>query len=316
MKQGYDWRQVGLGAALASALFLGMAPIFGKQAILLGFSPRAVVVIRTTLAAGLLFILMLAFSRKYLYIYPIGFYGCLLAGVVNGLGSVLYYSALGRIDASLGSLLYSLYPIFAALWLMIDRQPIQRLTILRLTMILPAIYLITSTGRNTVDLAGVVMMLGAACLYAFHVIINQRILYEVPAPTVTLYTLLAMSVVTVVAYFGFDRQPLPEAVEGSIFELWWPVLGLALITFLSRITLFMGVKHLGGMRTTLLGLGELLVAILAAHWLLGDALTATQWIGAVFLTLILMSTGLEKLVTERKHTSGWLAWLDPPQVPW
>jgi drug/metabolite transporter (DMT)-like permease len=183
-------------------------------------------------------------------------------------------------------------------------------------MILPAIYLITATGSQKVDLAGVLMMLGAACLYALHVIINQRILYEVPAPTVTLYTLLAMSVVTVIAYFGFDRKPLPEAADGSTFELWWPVLGLALITFLSRITLFMGVKHLGGMRTTLLGLGELLVAILAAHWLLGDALTATQWTGAVFLTMILMTTGLEKVVTERKRTSGWLAWLDPPQVPW
>ena len=53
-------------------------------------------------------------------------------------------------------------------------------------------------------------MLGAAALYALHLPINQRVLYEVPAPTVTLYTLLAMSAVVVPAYLVFD----PGAIRG------------------------------------------------------------------------------------------------------
>ena len=83
-------RARGVRSALASALFLGLVPIFGKQAILLGFAPLAVVAIRTTLAAAVLLIIMLIFRRGFLYIYPVGLLGCVLAGLVNGLGSILY----------------------------------------------------------------------------------------------------------------------------------------------------------------------------------------------------------------------------------
>jgi len=47
-------RKKGIAAALASAIFLGMAPVFGKQAILSGMPWQGVVAIRTTLAALLL----------------------------------------------------------------------------------------------------------------------------------------------------------------------------------------------------------------------------------------------------------------------
>ena len=73
----------GIGAALSSALFLGLAPIFGKQAITLGFSPLAVVALRTGMAAGLLLLIMVLFRRPYLYIYPAGLLGCGLAGFLN-----------------------------------------------------------------------------------------------------------------------------------------------------------------------------------------------------------------------------------------
>ena len=92
-------RNTGVQAALASAVFLGLAPIFGKQAILLGLSPLSVVALRTLLATLLLIVVMLIFKRKYFYIYPAGLLGCLLAGGINGAGSLLYYGSLGRIDA-------------------------------------------------------------------------------------------------------------------------------------------------------------------------------------------------------------------------
>ena len=39
--------------------------------------------------------------------------------------------------------------------------------------------------------------------YALHLLINQRVLYEVPAPTVTFYTLLGMAVTVSVAFLAF-----------------------------------------------------------------------------------------------------------------
>lgn len=54
---------------------------------------------------GLLWLLFAIFARKYLYIYPAGLLGCIVVGVVNGIGSLFFYSGLGLLDASLVQLL-------------------------------------------------------------------------------------------------------------------------------------------------------------------------------------------------------------------
>jgi drug/metabolite transporter (DMT)-like permease len=195
----------GILAAFSSAIFLGMAPVFGKLAITLGFTPFAVVALRTGFAASIMFLAIAIFFRQYLYIFPVGLLGCALAGATNGLGSLLYYLALQRLDASVGQLLYSLYPFFVALWLILDHQPPTRLTLFRVALATIAVLLLTNTSDHAVDTTGVLMMIGASILYAMHLPINQRVLYEVPAPTVALYTLLAMSAVVIPTYLIFDR---------------------------------------------------------------------------------------------------------------
>lgn len=300
----------GIMAALGSAIFFGLSPVFGKLAISHGFSPLAVVALRTSLAAGALLIIVVLFYRQFLYIFPVGLLGCAFAGVINGLGSLLYYLALGRLDASVGQLLYSLYPFFVALWLILDHQPPTRLTLFRISLATMAVILLTSMPENKVDPVGVLMMLGAAVLYAMHLPINQRVLYEAPAPTVTLYTLLAMSMVVVPAYFLFDRQwPVSDAP-------WQPVLGLALVTFLSRLSLFFGVKKIGGMQTAILGLGELLIAVVFSHLWLNESLTAPQWLGAVGLGLSLILVTFEKNPpAPHGGKTGWLSWIRSPDLP-
>ena len=302
-------RNMGVRSALLSAVFLGLAPIFGKQAIILNFSPLAVVGFRTLSAALLLLFLVAIFRRQYLYIYPAGLIGCGLAGLFNGLGSILYYSALGHINASVGQLLYSLYPLFIALIMIFDSQPPSRFTIFRIFLATIAVIFLTYTTSGTVDIIGVIEMLLASALYALHLPINQRVLYDIPAPTVTLYTLIAMSLVVFPAFLLFDRS-IPANAN------WWPVLGLTLVTFISRLLLFLGVKHLGGLQTALLGLLELLVTIgLSIVWL-QETLTTTQWIGAGILITSTLLVYFEKPSGERKpHRGGLLSWLTPPWIP-
>jgi len=301
-------RSQGVVAALASALFMGTMPVFGKQAFALGFSPLAVVALRSAIAA-LLMLGVMNFQRQFFYIYPVGLLGCLIAGVLNGIGSIFYYTALSRLDASVGHLIYSFYPLFVALWLWLDRQQISRITLLRLTLALPGIYLLIRTGHDPVNLSGAFMMLLAALFYALHLIINQRILYEAPAPTVTLYTLLAMAL-TVGAAFAIAHPVLPA------FSLsWWPVLGMAGVTFLSRLTLFLGVKNLGGLQTALLGLSELLVTVFLAQVWLGERLSPAQWAGAFLIGGSMLLMALDQSSPEQRTSSGWLRWLNPPHLP-
>jgi drug/metabolite transporter (DMT)-like permease len=307
-------QSAGIFAALASAVFLGLAPVFGRWAILLGFSWQAVVALRTGLATLMLFVLMLIFKRQFLYIFPVGLFGCFLAGGINGLGSLLYYMALGQLPASLGQLLYAIYPLFVAVFSILDKQPISRLTMLRVSLAVMAVLFLTlDTGEVQIPLRAVLMMIGAAALYALHIPINQRVLYEIPAPTVTLYTLLAMSLVTVPFYLLFNRQWPAAHVS------WMPLIGLTLVTFISRLTLFLGIKNIGGTQTAILGLGELFITIVISHYLLGENLTAVQIIGACILGISLLLVTFEKHDPTKRHPKGgWLAWIHPPEVnvPW
>ncbi len=298
----------GIYAALASAFFLGLAPVFGKMAILYGMSPLAAVALRTILAAFLMLALLLMTNRRYLYIYPVGLIGCLLAGGINGIGSLLFYGSLARIDASVGQLLNSMYPIFLTLWLALDHQPPSRLTLLRIGLSIPAVYLLTQADYAGLDMIGVGMMLGAAALYALHLPINQRVLVDMPAPTVTLYTLLAMSAVVVPAFLFTDS---PASLQTVPTNAWWAVGGLTVVTFLSRLTLFMGVKELGGMQTAIIGLSELLVTVFVANIWLDEYLSAEQRLGALLLFTSVLLVGFDKKPPPPKQSEGWLQWLHP-----
>jgi drug/metabolite transporter (DMT)-like permease len=124
-----------------------------------------------------------------------------------------------------------------------------------------------------------------------------------------------MSVVVVPAYLIFDHQ-MP-----SYNTPWWPLLGLTLVTSLSRLALFLGIKHIGGMQTALLGLAELLVAILFSYIWLHDNLSMTQWLGAVGLCISLLLVKFEKQPKIHHGSgSGWFSWIRSPDVsqdvPW
>ena len=303
-------KNTGVWAAVSSAVFLGLAPVLGKKAISLNFTYLQVAAFRTLIAALLLFVVLAIFRREYLYIYPAGLIGCSIAGVINGIGSLFYYGSLEYINASLGQLLYSLYPFFLAIWMTLDAQPLSKLSLFRIGLAVVALFLLLhNTNDSVTNYWGMVYMLIAALFYALHLPINQKVLYDVPAPTVTLYTLIAMSAVVVPAFLVFDFG-LPYRAS------WSPIIWLALATFFSRILLFMGVKHLGGMQTALLGLLELVITIGLSIFWLGEQLSLNQWLGAGFLCATILLATKEKPDAGKRHQGkiSWLNWLRPPDI--
>ncbi|MEJ2571798.1 MAG: DMT family transporter [Anaerolineales bacterium] len=293
----------GVAIAISSAGLIGLTPIFGKLAIQAGMFSISVVAARTAAASILLFVVMLLFQRKYLYIFPVGFVGCMIAGSLNGLGSLFFYLGLARVDASLSQMLFSLYPLFVAFLLFLDGLKHSKITLLALLFSIPAVYF--SNGREA-DVIEAFASLLAGLFYALHIPINQRVLYEAPPPTVTLYTLFAMTMVVVPAELIFS----PTVFSGPQPAL-LPLIGLTLVTFFSRLALFSGVKSIGGMRTSLLGLGQVLVTVSVAYVWLGETLTPHQWLGALLLVTALILVGMDKPIASPLRSRGWLRWLSP-----
>jgi drug/metabolite transporter (DMT)-like permease len=118
-----------------------------------------------------------------------------------------------------------------------------------------------------------------------------------------------MSAIVIPAYLIFDRSFPTENIP------WIPVLGLTWVTFLSRLLLFTGVKHIGGMQTALLGLGELIVAVTFSHLYLKETLTTIQWIGMAGLGMSLLLVWFEKPPSPPTHPHGLLSFLQPPDFP-
>jgi drug/metabolite transporter (DMT)-like permease len=282
-----DKQQKGLMAALLTPLFMGMAPVFGKLALHTGFDPYTLAAIRTCLAALALWVVYLLFFRRYTFIFTAGLLGTVAVGVVNGLGSLLYYNGLYHLDnASLAQLLNMLYVIFAMLLTRIYGQQISTLSILRALLALLAVCLLVGLGevRGQVRWLGVGLMLGGAFMYALHVVLSQRVMFEMPAPTMTLYALTWMGLTVLLARLIFGG--LSAASWGpDVFQGWWFVLGLTAVTALSRVTLFAGVRHLGTVQTILLNVAEIGVTLLAAFFWLGERMSGAQW-GGVLLLLV------------------------------
>jgi drug/metabolite transporter (DMT)-like permease len=286
-----------LTAALLSPLFLGMAPVFGKLALRGGADPFTVAAIRTTLAAGLLWILYLIFWRKYIYIYPAGFLGCAVVGTVNGIGSLMYYNGLDRLDASLSQLLNGTYLIFVVLMARLGGQSLSWRTAVRVVLAMFGLLLLTGGVRGQVDWLGVGLMLGNALLFAGTVTLSQRVLWEMPARTVTLYVMTVMAVVVVMARAAYDLRWLPQNPDAM-----WAIWGLTLSTALSRLTLFAGIKNLGSLQTTLLAITELAVAVGFSFVFLNESLTTVQWIGVATFLISLILYGSN--YSERAPHSG------------
>lgn len=282
------WRQ-GVFWALASPIFLGSIPVLAKLAYAAGVGVITVVAFRTLFAAAILWIGTFLFARRLIRSSKPAVLSSLLAGAINGVGSIYFYSSLTRIDASLGQLINITYLIFVTLMLRLLGQVVSWLTLFRMGLALFAIFLLTMGGLGPPDWLGVGMMVIAALAYAIQLVLSQRILVDIPAPTMTLYAMTAMAGVVVFAWLLNPVDLTLISVPG-----WQAVLLMGLATALSRLTLFLGVKHLGSLQTALLGMLEVIVTIGMAAFLLGERLTGVQWLGAGVLLISILLVRYER----------------------
>jgi drug/metabolite transporter (DMT)-like permease len=269
---------LGVGAALLSTVFLGWAPIFGKMAYREGMTAYTVVAVRTLLAAALLWIIYLLFWRRHIRVTRTELAGCVAVGLVNGVGSLFYYTALSRIDASLVSLINTSYTLWVVLFLAASGQSLSRYTVISLLLAGCGVALLTQAEGAGADALGIMLMLVAALAYGWHLVLGQWVVADTDPRSVALYVLTTMAAVVTVARL-FEAGPLePMTMAG-----WWAVLGLGIVTGLSRLFMFLGLGRLGGIQTALLGLSELFVTLLVAFVVLGERLSGLQWLGGALL---------------------------------
>jgi drug/metabolite transporter (DMT)-like permease len=263
-----------------ASFFLGWAPILGKLAYSTGVVPYTLAAVRTLVAAGLMWAVFVLVWRDAILISWRELLGCVAVGAVNGIGSLLYYSGLQRLDASLASFLGTLYPLWVVIFLTASGEPLRWLTLARLVAALGGVYLLTGAGRGEADWLGAMLMIASAAINGWYMVMGQWVLADVPSHTATLYVLTAMAGVV-----GLARVLQASPVEHIPLGGWGAILALGVTTALSRILMFSGLERLGGTEAALIGLMELVVSLGLAFLLLGERLTPLQWFGGLVLVL-------------------------------
>jgi drug/metabolite transporter (DMT)-like permease len=290
----------GVIIALSTPLLLGMAPIFGKMAIAEGADPFSVAALRTAVSVLLLWVVYLLFFRRFITIYPAGLLGCVVVGVINGIGSIFYYGGLERLNnASLAQLLNGTYLIFAVFFSRMDGEKFTARVILRVTLAVVAMVLLTGFGITDAEpqrfWLGVGLMLANALMFAGTVFLSKYVLYEMPPQTVTLYVLTTMGILVGMVWIAVGTAP-----EGGVFfASLLPLILLGLTTVLSRLTMFTSIKFLGSMQTAVLAILEIGVALALAFVIHDERLTPGQLVGVGLLFASLLLIRREDLQVRR-----------------
>ena len=268
-----------VATTLMTPFFLGLAPVWGKIALQTGIDPFSVAAIRTIIAAAILWIVYLLFFRQYIFVHPASLSGCVIIGIINGIGSLFFYSGLGLLDASLSQLINGTYLAFALLLIRLDGEKINRRVWFQGAFSVIGLLILTGFSGGQMNPTGVGLMLANALMFAGTIVFSQYVVFEMPSQTATLYIVTTMAVLVTVAWLpGVGRVPL------ATYEAALPaIILLGITTALARLMLFAGVKLLGGFQTAVTALGEIAVALLMAFFILGDRLTTFQWVGVGFM---------------------------------
>jgi len=277
--------RTGFALVILSALCYSSLGIFGKVALREGLGVPSLLATRFTIAAVLLWALVLASPglraaaarargrRLHLLLWgSVGFAG----------QSALFFGALRFIPASLTEVLLYTCPAFLALilWLRTGRRP-RAPVLVAIPLALLGTWLAAAPEVEGASRAGVLLALAAGLWYAVFLLVLDRVTPGVPSILSTAYIVLgaAVAFVLVLPVAGGYAPPATPAA-------WAAVLGMVAAATLFGFFLFVaGMKRTGSQVAAILSTFEPLGTLLLAALFLGERLRPGQWAGAALILL-------------------------------
>lgn len=293
-----DHFRTGLMFAVGSALAFGMSGPLGKSLMVAGWSPTAAVTAR--LAGGALLMAVFAcFARPGWVREAISHWRtvCIYGAVPIAGAQLFYYNAVNHLSVGVALLLEYTAPLLVVgwLWATTRRRPTNPTlagVALAVVGIMLVLGVIDSGGfaAANVNIVGVAWGLAAGVCAACYFLMSERVSTGGEnADSVHPITLAAGGLAVggaITALLGVvGIMPMTFTANNAVVAGWttpWivPVLALGLIPTATAYTLgIIGIARLRPRFASLVGLSEVLFAVLAAWLLLSESITPTQAVG-------------------------------------
>jgi len=207
----------------------------------------------------------------------------LAAGIPEGCTTIFYYHALESVSASLAVVLLFQYILIALLLeTVLHRAMPSRQKMLAVLLLLPGSVLasgVLSGHALAVDAEGILYGLLAAASYAITLFLNATVGREVPSvckATVMTCGSALLTFLVLPPAFLFDGQAFLQLLH---YGLVLGVLGVTLPPLLFAI----GIPHTGVGLAGILTSSELVIAMLSAHFILGEPVALMAWLGILMI---------------------------------
>lgn len=294
----------GVGLAVVSATTFSTLGLFAKLAYSQGMVPAQALAWRFSLAAIILWALVLGRGGQH---RPIREYrNALLLGVLGFSPQAgLYFLAVRFLDPGIASLLLYLYPAFVVGMSLVFLKRRPRLAQLAALLASGLGCVLTLWTRGDYPVIGYVFGLAVAISYAGYLVAGERVLATLDPVFATTNVMTAAAVVywiITLASGAFFLPTTPMAIAG--------VVGIATIgSVIPIITLFAAIRLIGSADASLVSTIEPLFTVLLSALLLGERFTTLQLAGG---GLILAGVLILNVRPGRSRPGQGVSTLPPP----
>jgi drug/metabolite transporter (DMT)-like permease len=294
----------GVAFCVSSAAAYGAMGIFGKLAYDEGATVGTLLATRFTVAAVLFWLVAVGSGRvrdlRTVARRDLGF-ALALGGVGFGAQATGYFTALGRIDASLLSLLVYTYPVIVAVAAVaLGRDRANRRTTVALGLASAGLVLVLAgAASGALDPVGTALGLGTAVVYSAYVLVSENMVRRLsPLTLSTLVCTGAAVSLTVGAAASGQLRPGDVSLAG----FGWLVV-LALVSTVVAVGLFFaGLERVGPTAASILSTVEPVVTVVLACLLFRESFGPVQIAGGALVLLAVLAVQTSSLTTKPTTT--------------
>ncbi len=298
LTRGVDHFRLGMLFAVASAMSFALSGPLAKALMNGGWSPTGAVTARMAVGAVAMALFATIVNRGWIREAFAHRKTVIAYGLFPIAGAQLcYYNAVAHLSVGVALLLEYTAPILvvAYLWVTTRRKP-TNLTLAGIALAIAGITLVLDVFAGAhINATGVAWALAAAVCAASYFVMSDEVSADGDAGSLDSITLAAGGLVVgalATAALGLTGvMPLTFTTNDTVvagFTTSWvvPVIALGVITTAIAYTLgIMGIARLRPRFASLVGLSEVMFAVIAAWLLLGQAITLTQAVGGAVVLI-------------------------------